>query len=109
MSVFVLSQARSQLSRVPIITVGLATLVTLAVLLPPIYLVIRASSAGGEIVDILSENAVARALLRTIWLTGTVTASCIVLAVPLAWLTLRTDLPLRSVWSTLLALPLAVP
>jgi iron(III) transport system permease protein len=46
---------------------------------------------------------------RTIVLTIAVTLTCIALAVPLAWLTVRTDLPLRRLWTVLLALPLAVP
>ena len=39
----------------------------------------------------------------------TVTAASVVLAVPLAWLTTRTDLPIRRVWVVLSALPLVIP
>jgi iron(III) transport system permease protein len=38
-----------------------------------------------------------------------VTASAVALALPLAWLTVRTDLPGRRVWATLTTLPLVIP
>jgi iron(III) transport system permease protein len=42
-------------------------------------------------------------------LAAAVTAAAIVIAVPLAWLTVRTDLPGRRVWRVLCALPLVIP
>jgi iron(III) transport system permease protein len=38
-----------------------------------------------------------------------VTASSVAIAVPVAWLTVRTDLPLRRFWVVVTALPLAIP
>jgi iron(III) transport system permease protein len=38
-----------------------------------------------------------------------VAASAVALALPLAWLTVRTDLPGRRVWATLTTLPLVIP
>ena len=38
-----------------------------------------------------------------------VTAASIAIALPLAWLTVRTDLPGRRLWATLCALPLVIP
>ena len=38
-----------------------------------------------------------------------VTALCAVIAAPLAWLTVRTDLPFRRAWSVLSVLPLVIP
>ncbi len=46
---------------------------------------------------------------RTLLLVGAVTAGSVVVAVPLAWLTVRTDLPLRRIWAVLAALPLVIP
>jgi iron(III) transport system permease protein len=46
---------------------------------------------------------------RSTALASAVTASAIALAVPLAWLTVRTDLPGRRVWATLTVLPLVIP
>ena len=48
-------------------------------------------------------------LLRSIGLAAAVTATTIAVAVPLAWLTTRTDLPGRRVWGVLCLLPLVIP
>ena len=47
--------------------------------------------------------------IRSVGLAAAVTASAIALAVPLAWLTTRTDLPGRRLWATLTTLPLVIP
>lgn len=101
-------RARSRRSRAPWGLRAAAAVVTAAVLLPPVYLVWRASEHDDAWAQLTDANAM-RALGRTVLLTVTVTASCVALAVPLAWLTGRTDLPLRRMWTVLLALPLAVP
>ena len=55
-------------------------------------------------------SADAAALLgRSVGLAAAVTATAIAIAVPLAWLTVRTDLPGRRVWAVLCALPLVIP
>ena len=46
---------------------------------------------------------------RTALLVLTVTAASVAIAVPVAWLTVRTDLPLRRLWAVLTALPLVIP
>lgn len=46
---------------------------------------------------------------RSMLLTVSCTAASIAIAVPAAWLVSRTNLPGRSVWRVVLALPLAVP
>ena len=46
---------------------------------------------------------------RSAGLAGAVTASAIAIAVPLAWLTVRSDLPGRRAWATLSTLPLVMP
>jgi iron(III) transport system permease protein len=48
-------------------------------------------------------------LARTAGLAVSVTAASVALAVPLAWLTVRCDLPGRRAWVVLTALPLAIP
>ena len=48
-------------------------------------------------------------VLRSAGLTAAVTAAAIAIAVPLAWLTVRTDLPLRRAWAVAAALPLVIP
>lgn len=86
-----------------------AGLVALAVLLPPVYLIIRAVGAGWDAWELVFRVRTLRILGRTTWLALTVTGASAAIAVPLAWLTVRTDLPLRRVWAVLTALPLVIP
>ncbi len=95
--------------RGPTPVVLLAAIVTAAVLLPPAYLVLRAAGEGSAIVQALSARSTLAALGRTVLLTTTVTTTCVVVAVPLGWLTTRTNLPGARAWTAVLALPLAVP
>lgn len=48
-------------------------------------------------------------LVRSVGLALAVTAATIAIALPMSWLTVRTDLPGRGVWSVLCALPLVIP
>lgn len=84
-------------------------LVGLAMLLPLAYLVLRGVGASEQAWGLLLRPRTAYILGRSVLLMVIVTAASVLLAVPLAWLTLRTDLPLRRVWSVLTALPLVVP
>ena len=80
-----------------------------ALVLPLIYLVVRTFDAGGDIWELLFRQRVGTILVRTILLVATVAVASITLAVPLAWLTTRTDLPFRRAWVVLSALPLVIP
>ena len=94
----------------PPLVVWLPALVLgLAMALPLVYLVVRASGATQEAWDLLFRARTAEVFWRSVLLVLTVTASSVVLAVPLAWLTVRTDLPLRRMWAVLTALPLVIP
>ena len=73
------------------------------------YVVVRAAGADSEAWDLLFRVRVLETLARTVYLTVAVTAASIILAVPLAWLTVRTDLPFRRFWALLTALPLVIP
>lgn len=86
-----------------------AVVIAVAVLLPVAYLVLRAFGAGGEIWELLFRTRTLAILGRTVALVIGVTVASLALALPLAWLTTRTDLPLRRVWSVLTALPLVIP
>ena len=86
-----------------------ALFVGAVLLLPLIYLVVRTFDAGGDIWDLLFRQRIGTILLRTIILVVTVTGASILLALPIAWLTTRTDLPFRRVWVVLSALPLVIP
>ncbi|MCH8199915.1 MAG: iron ABC transporter permease, partial [Chloroflexi bacterium] len=86
-----------------------AAAIGLAMLLPPVYLGVRAADAGTGIVDILLNTRTLAILARTLVLVAVVTAACTALGVALAWLTVRTDLPLRRTFAVLTALPLVIP
>ena len=86
-----------------------ALLIGALLLLSPIYLALRSLGAGPDFWDALLRWRVLEILFRTIILVVAVTAASIALALPLAWLTVRTDLPFARTWSVLLALPLVIP
>jgi iron(III) transport system permease protein len=81
----------------------------LLVLLVPLYLILRTGTAWQEAIQTLTKGSTVRVLGNTVLLAGSVTISATLLAVPLAWLTTRSDLPGRKVWSVLHALPLVIP
>lgn len=86
-----------------------ALLVAMAVLLTPVWLVLRTWEAGPQLVELLFRAETLRVLLRTLLLVATVTVGSALIAMPLAWITVRCDVPLRRTWSVLTALPLVVP
>lgn len=77
--------------------------------LPLAYLLITVAGEAGEALDTVANSRTAALVARSVALAGAVTASAVALAVPLAWLTARTDLPGRRIWAVLAALPLVIP
>jgi iron(III) transport system permease protein len=93
---------------------GLVTLLGLVVAvgaaLPLTYLLVRASEVGwSRALQIATTERALRLLLDTTILAGAVTTAAVALAVPLAWLTVRSDLPGRRLLVVATALPLAIP
>ena len=87
-----------------------ALLVAGAMLLPALYLVVAAADLPStRIVEILLDAETARLAGRTILLGVTVTAASVLLGVPVAWLTVRSDLPARRFFAVATALPLVIP
>lgn len=101
--------ANHQGERPPMWIVLPAGLVTLFELLPLLYLVARTLDAGENGWHFLLRSRTLEVVLNTAVLVGAVAISTIAIAVPLAWLTSRTDLPGRAFWSTAAALPLVIP
>lgn len=95
--------------RPPLAVVIPAVLVTLALLIPIAYLVLRAVGGGSGALDLLLRAQTVRLLGRTFGLAAAVTASTIAIGVPIAYLTTRTDLPGRRAFTVLTALPLVIP
>ena len=86
-----------------------ALLVGAAMALPVVYLLVRGASASDQAWDLLFRVRTLETLWRTLLLIGCVTTLSAVIAIPFAWLTLRSDLPFRRVWTVLAALPLVIP
>ena len=84
-------------------------LITLGILLPLIYLVIRAYDANIDAWSLLLKSSTIKTLGRTVWLAVWVTLFSILVALPLAWLTTRSDIPFKRMWAILTPLPLVIP
>ncbi len=104
----VASPATSQ-RRPPLLLSLAAVLVSGLMLLPLGYLLVRASGAGAAGWAMLWRPRTLQVLINSAALAGVVTTLTIVIGVPLAWLTVRTDLPGRRLWTILTALPLVIP
>ena len=87
-----------------------ALVVGAAVLLPAAYLVIVvAGDLGPALETAISLAHAATCSCDTLGLAAAVTVASIAIALPIAWLTVRTDLPGRRLWATLCTLPLVIP
>ena len=99
--------ARSR--RLPFLLVLAAGLVAAAMLLPVVYLLLRTLSADAEVLGQVLRPRTLGVFRSSALLAASVTGACVLLGVPLAWLTVATDLPGRRLFSALIALPLAIP
>lgn len=77
--------------------------------LPVVYLVARSAQADAAAWDLILRSRTVLLAARSLGLAAAVTAGAVAIGLPLAWLTVRTDLPLRRFWSVLAPLPLVVP
>ncbi|HEX4992554.1 MAG TPA: ABC transporter permease subunit, partial [Rubrobacteraceae bacterium] len=102
--------ARASRRRPPAVIWVPAALVAAAMLLPLAYLFVRSLEDGWtEVYEVLADVETFAVLGRSVLLAAVVTGASVAVAVPLAWLTARTDLPGRRAWAVLAALPLVVP
>jgi iron(III) transport system permease protein len=86
-----------------------SVVVAAAVLLPIFYLGLRAFGAESPAWGTIFSTSTLATIGRTAGLATAVTLAATLIAVPLAWLTVRTDLPLRRLWTVLTPLPLVIP
>lgn len=84
-------------------------LVAAAVLLPLVYLVVRAFGADRSVLTWLVRPQTLEIVLNSLGLALAVSAAAILIAVPLAWLITRSDLPGRNFWAAVIPLPLVIP
>lgn len=103
-------RAPSRRPRPPLMLLAPAVLAALVALLPLWYLADRALDEGpGALWSEVWSSQTAGLLWRSLGLTATVTALCLVIGTLCALLVARTDVPGRRAFEVLLAVPLAVP
>ncbi len=95
--------------RPPLALLGLGLIVGAAVILPAAYLVIVFAGDFGHAWETATSSRTLHILVNTLGLAAAVTATSIAIALPVGWLTVRTDLPARRLWATLCTLPLVIP
>lgn len=96
--------------KAPLFLVLPAAVSAIAVLLPLTYLMLRTAGVGGEqLWTLLSRPRTVTVFLNSAVMAAAVTGFSALIALPLAFLTMRTDLPWRRFWLITTTLPLAVP
>ncbi|AFK19500.1 iron ABC transporter permease [Haloferax mediterranei ATCC 33500] len=84
--------------------------VAAAVIVPLLWLVESALEVGlSDALALLTRPTTVQVFLNSTVLVVLVTAACIALGVPLAYLTVRTDLPFKRFWTVAVSLPLVIP
>lgn len=86
-----------------------ALVVGVAMLLPLVYIVMRTAESDTSIWNLVFREKTGVVLRNSVLLSGAVAAAGTALAVPLAWITTRTDLPFRRFWTVIAGLPLVIP
>jgi iron(III) transport system permease protein len=98
---------RRRLPPAPLLLAGLA--VAALCLLAPFYLVGRVAQEPEAARDAILARATFELTVRTLGLVASVTLLAAAIALPIAWLVERTDLPFRRAIGIVASLPLAVP
>ena len=95
--------------RAPVWLLATGAIVGVAAVLPAAYLaVVIAGDFSAALETAFSSRAI-DTLLRTAALTAAVVVTSVAIALPIGWLTVRTDLPGRRLWAVLCTLPLVIP
>lgn len=102
------SRTERRTSAPPAWLVGAGLAVAALGILPIAYLAVLAASSQ-DAADLVLRDRTLGVLLRTLALAATVTSASVLIGIPLAWLTTRSDLPGRRAWTILGLLPLVVP
>ncbi|MBA2497667.1 MAG: iron ABC transporter permease [Acidimicrobiia bacterium] len=88
---------------------AVAVAVAVAFLAPLAYLVVRVVGEGSGLDAVVDRERSLRALGNSLRLAGAVSLTAAIIGTGLAWLTTRSDVPLRRLWAVLAPLPLVVP
>lgn len=93
----------------PIELLAPSLLVAALVMLPVFYLVLRAAQADDGVLRLVFRRRTVELIFNTAILAGAVSITAALIAVPLAWLTLRASLPGGRIFSAVAILPLVIP
>jgi iron(III) transport system permease protein len=97
-------------SRLPLAPSIAAAAVSAAVVLPVLWLIRTGFSVGFDsAVALLTRPTTIEVFINSAVLVALTTAACVAIGVPLAYLTVRTDLPFRRFWTIAVSLPLVIP
>ena len=98
------------MTRPPLALVLPGLLAALTSIAPLAYLFDIASDRGLDFVwDEIWQQRTIELVVRSLFLAASVSIASVLISVPAAWLVTRGDIPFRSGWRVLLALPLAIP
>ncbi|MGP0029554.1 MAG: ABC transporter permease [Acidimicrobiales bacterium] len=101
---------RPRRRRPPRLLVAAAVLVSIAVLLPLVFLILQAAQVGWPTLhSLLFRDLTAQLIWNTVSLTAVVTVLCAAVGTVAAWVVERTDLPGRRTWAVLVVVPLGIP
>jgi len=96
--------------RLPLWLSGSSLLISLLALLPLAFIIVISIQTGWETVArLVFRPRVGELLFNTSLLVVLTLPLCVVLGIAMAWLTERSNLPARRIWSALAIAPLAVP
>jgi iron(III) transport system permease protein len=93
----------------PVWLLGAGAIVGLAAVLPAAYLAVVIFGDFSAALETALSSRALETLLRTAALTAAVVVTSVAIALPIGWLTVRTDLPGRRLWAVLCTLPLVIP
>ena len=94
----------------PLALTLLSGAVAAALVFPLTWVVVRAATVEpARAVELLAADRTVRVFLNSLVLMVSATVLSVLLGVPLAVLTVRTDLPGRRFWTVVVSLPLAIP
>lgn len=102
-------RVRRSAPRPPLPLLAVAAGVAVLALLPLAVLALRALEGDERTLELLLRPRTLELILSTALLGAGTAAVAVLLGVPLAWCTVRTDLPARRLWAILAIAPLAVP
>ncbi|MEL7674693.1 MAG: iron ABC transporter permease, partial [Chloroflexota bacterium] len=89
---------------------ALAIPLALAALFPTLYLALRAAQVPpDDAAAYLTRSGTLRVIGRSLLLVGAVSLAAAAIGIPAAWLTVRTDLRARRLWTIALTVPLVIP